>query len=354
MADRQAQQRPRQKKAATPSMEDVARQAGVALGTVSNVINQRNTVTKANREKVLLAIAQLGYVRNRAARSLAGGTSNTIGFVLIDLSNTFFLDMTRGAERAAQEAGMAVLLANSDLEAEKQDVYLNVFDEERVAGMLLAPIPQSVNGNTARIRDRGGKVVLLNDGPVSHDGCCVLVNNEHGGYLAAKHLIETGRRRLLFAGGPDTLAPIHDRHEGVKRAVADTKGAVSLEYLPTKEVQVSDGRKVGHALAGRPARRRPDGIIAVADLLALGMLQSLVAETDIRIPRDMGIIGYDNNRSAWDSSVIPISTISQPGEQMGRVATELLIEEIRDPDRHIHRRIILEPTLIARESSVSR
>ena len=353
MADPAAPRR-RQKKPVAPSMEDVARQAGVALGTVSNVINGRDTVTEVNREKVLHAIQQLGYVRNRAARSLAGGTSNTIGFVLIDLSNTFFLDMTRGAEVAAQDAGMAVLLANSDLQAEKQDVYLNLFDEERVAGMLLAPVPQSVNGNTARIRDRGGKVVLLNDGPLSHDGCCVLVNNEHGGYLAAKHLIDTGRRRLLFAGGPDTLAPVHDRHEGVKRAVAETNGAVTLEHLPTKQVQVGDGRKVGHALASRQARRRPDGIVAVADLLALGMLQSLVAETDIRIPQDIGIIGYDNNRSAWDTSVIPISTISQPGEQMGRVAAELLIEEIRDPANHIHRRIILEPTLIVRESSVSR
>ncbi|TFC21131.1 LacI family DNA-binding transcriptional regulator [Cryobacterium glucosi] len=335
-----------------PNISDVAERAGVAIGTVSNVLNQPHKVTEATRVKVQAAIDELGFVRNRAARALAAGTSNTIGFVIIDLSNSFFLDMARGAEDEAEKAGMTVLLANSDLKDSKQTVYMNLFSEDRVAGILLAPIPNSfLVIDSAKAHNR--RVVLLNDSLEAADSCCVMANNEHGGYLAAKHLIDLGRRNLVFAGGPDTLTPVHDRHMGAKRAVAETNGAVRLEYLPTREVTVVDGRRIGHAISSRSRARIPDGIIAAADLLALGIMQSILSETDIRVPEQIALIGYDNNRSAWDSH-IPISTLSQPGFEMGRVATQLLLEEIRSPETHTHRRIILEPSLIARESTIGR
>jgi LacI family transcriptional regulator len=330
-------------------MSDVARRAGVAIGTVSNVLNQPHKVTAATRQKVQDAIDELGFVRNQTARSLAAGTSNTIGFVTVDLSNSFFLDMARGAEEEAEKAGMTLLLANSDVKKHKQSVYLNLFNEERVAGILLAPLPQSF---TAAQRGRlGRRVVLLNDSLDAPDSCSVTSNNEHGGYLAAQHLIELGRRNLVFTGGPDSLIAIRDRYEGARRAVDATNGAVKLEYIPTREVTVLDGRRVGHAIGARALSRRPDAIIAAADLPALGIMHSLLSETSIRVPEDIAIIGYDDNRSAWDSH-LPISTMSQPGTEMGRTATQLLLEEMRSPDTHTHRQIILEPTLVARQSTI--
>lgn len=335
-----------------PSVYDVARHAGVALGTVSNVLNHPHKVAEKTRIKVQRSIDELGFVRNGTAGALAAGTKNTIGFVTIDLSNSFFLDMARGAEEEAQQFGKSLLLANSDLKLTKQDAYLTLFDEERVAGILLAPLPYALQ-SAERVRSHGRPVVVLNDSASDLDVCSVLVNNQHGGYMAARHLIELGRTRLAFVGGPDSLRPIHDRHEGVKRAVAETNGAVRLEFLPTREVQVEDGRKVGHAIATREKRRVPDGIVAAADLLALGILQSLLSVSDLSVPDDVALIGYDNNRSAWDS-MIPISTLSQPGEEMGREAARLLLDEIQSPATHVHRRVILEPTVIARASTVGR
>jgi LacI family transcriptional regulator len=333
-------------------MADVAKHAGVALGTVSNVINQPHKVTENTRLKVKKAIEELGFVPNRAARALAGGTSNTIGFVMIDLSNSFFVDIARGAEAEAQRAGKTVLLANSDIQVAKQDAYLTLFDEERVAGILLAPLPYSLDSAEV-VRGHGRPLVILNESVERPDACCVTVNNEHGGYLAARHLIDLGRRHLAFVGGPDSIVALHDRHQGVQRAVAETNGAVKLEYFPTKQVQVEDGRRAGHALLARRAQRMPDGIVAAADLLALGILQTLLLESELRVPTDLALIGYDNNRAAW-GSVIPISTLSQPGEEMGKVATQLLLEEILEPETHTHRSIILEPTVIARESSIGK
>lgn len=330
-------------------MLDVAQRAGVALGTVSNVINQPHKVSEATRSRVQRAIDELGFVRNGTAGSLAKGTSNTIGFVTIDLGNTFFLDMARGAEDEARSQGKWLLLGNSDVELARQDSYLSLFDEERVAGILVAPLPHGL-AHAELVRAHGRPVVVVNGAFDDPESCSVLVDNEHGGYLAAQHLIESGRTRLAFVG-PLDLSPIDERYVGVARAVAEAGPSVQLEHIPAAEVQTEDGREVGLALAARPRSAVPDGIVAAADLLALGILQSLLAAGTVSVPEDVAIIGYDNNRMAWDSP-IPISTIDQPGREMGRVASQLLLEEIRMPQAHVHRRIILEPTLIARWSTI--
>jgi LacI family transcriptional regulator len=240
---------------------------------------------------------------------------------------------------------MNVLLANADLEAERQVTYLNLFEQERVGGLLVAPVPGTDEGLRSLAARRN--VVALNHCP-GPDMCCVTVDNELGGYLAARHLIETGRRRLLFPTGPD-LEPLVLRQRGVERAVAEANGAVQLSVMAVDEVQVEHGRKVGHHLAGMPPDERPDGIVAPADLLALGVEQALLTESDCRIPDDVSLIGYDNNRAAWDS-LVPISTIGQPGELMGRVATQLLLEEVSG-EPHEHQHVVLEPELIVKASS---
>lgn len=331
-------------------MVDVARRAGVALGTVSNVINQPSKVSEKTRLKVQAAIDELGFVRNRAAGSLARGTSNTIGFVTIDLGNSFFLDMARGAEERAQAQGKYLLLANADVSADKQDSYLALFNEERVAGILLAPVPHSLQ-YAQWVRERGRPVVVVNGAFDDSDSCAVLINNERGGYLAARHLIELGRRRIAFVGGPDFLTPVHERHVGVMRAIAETNGAVELEHIPTTEVQTENGREVGLGIRLRSRERMPDGIVAAADLLAVGIVQALNADPEVSVPGDIAIIGYDNNRLAWDGT-LPISTLSQPGTEMGRAAADLLLDEILHPATHTHRRLTLEPTLIERQSTI--
>jgi LacI family transcriptional regulator len=286
-------------------MIDVARAAGVSLGTVSNVVNNPGKVTPATRQKVEAAIAELGFVRNGVARSLRAGRSTTIGFVLVDLGNSFFLDLVRGAEAEVSRAGMNLLLANADMSYEKEQTYLALFEEERVAGILLTPRP--VPGEVGELPPPSVGVprVLLNDPEAGPDVCSVQTDNVHGGYLAARHLIESGRRRLVFAGG-DALDPVRHRYRGVVRAVEEADG-VSLERVDTYEVTVHDGREVADELLRRPAADRPDGILArlvrvlrpdasvvagdpddarirtaVAELTATGRADTVVAATDAR------------------------------------------------------------------------
>jgi LacI family transcriptional regulator len=332
-------------------MADVARAAGVSLATVSNVLNNPARVTERTRSKVEAAIAELGFVRNGVARSLKAGTSTTLGFVVTDLSNSFFLDMIRGAEDAASRSGMNLLLADADRSVERQRTYLDLFEEERVAGILLAP-RQDTAGQLDRLRARGVPLVVLNDGSLEHEVCTVTTDNVRGGYLAARHLIELGRRRLLFAGS-DRFPVVHDRFRGVRRAVSETRGAVSLERVRTAEVRVDDGREIGAQIVARSPEQRPDGVLAGADLLAYGLIQALLLQSDLRVPQDVAVVGYDNNREAW-SSAVPITTLDQAGEEMGRRAAELLLDQIRSPGESVRRSITLQPFLIPRESTLGR
>jgi LacI family transcriptional regulator len=336
-----------------PRMSDVATHAGVALGTVSNVLNRPTQVAPATRRRVEASIAALGFVPNRAARSLAAGTSTTIGFVVTDLSNSFFVDMTRGAEREAEASGLAVLLANTDMREGKQRSHLALFSEERMAGILLAPLPGTAEEELGRRRP-GQPIVMLNNDEVT-GACTVGVDDELGGYLATKHLLDLGRRRLVFAGDPALARPVQRRLAGARRAVAETSGVAALEVMPTVEIQVDDGRRVGYDLLGRNASTRPDGVVAAADLLALGIVQVLRGDSVLRIPGDIAVTGYDDNRSAWDS-LVPITTLAQPGAEMGAAAVRLLLDELRASDdaevEHEHRHEVLKPSLVPRASSI--
>jgi LacI family transcriptional regulator len=327
-------------------MRDVAELAGVGLGTVSNALHRPHLLSPATLERVRSAIETLQFVPDARASALAGGTSTTIGFVVVVLANSFFLDMTRGAEREAAEHGMSVLLANADMQQDKQSFYLELFDQERVAGVLLAPTHRSPVPPAAGPWSR--EVVVLNR-DADGERCCVTVDDEAGGYRATRHLIDTGRRRLLFAGGPLFLEPVRDRLRGAERAVAETGGAVTLEHVPTAGVRTPQGREVGEAVAAMPRAEAPDGIVAAADLLAVGIVSALVAR-GVRVGPDVAVIGYDDNREAWDTPV-PLTTMAQPGEEMGRVATRLLLDDVAAAGDHEHRHVVLDSTLVVRAST---
>ena len=333
---------------ATPTMEDVARRAGVSRGTVSNVLNRPSVVSEVTRERVRVAIAELGFVRNHVARSLVVGRANTIGFVIVDLANSYFLDIVRGSEQVADRDAVRLLLANSDVDLTKQDSYLDLFEESRVSGILLAPLDGPMD-HAERIRRRKLPVVYVNWPGVEGESCGVVVDEELGGGLAARHVIDAGCRNLLFVGGPLSLAAVEGRLRGVERAVAETNGAVNLQVWETDRITVPAGLSVGSRIAALPPRERPDALVAASDAVAAGAVQALLYE-GVKVPDDLLVIGYDNNHFASDH-VVPISTISQPGDEMGKIATAMLLEEInRDPE-HEHRTVVLEPRLIPRTST---
>jgi LacI family transcriptional regulator len=333
---------------ARPSIGDVAQLAGVSLGTVSNVLNHPSRVSPGTSDKVVRAMAMLDYVPDGVARSLAAGSSRTIGIVLPDLANSLFVDVARGAESAAESADHTLMIANSDTRLEREVRYLRTFGQARVAGILLTLNDEEHYAAIAGEAPRTAPTVMLNLAVPTARSCSVSVDNELGGRLATEHLADTGRRRLVFVGGPETLEPVRHRERGFARAVRE-RGLEHVRTVSPGGVNRADGWEVGGALVPEVRAGTVDGIVAATDLLAAGILQAF-STAGVDVPGTVGVVGYDNNQAAWDSP-IPITTVAQPGAEMGRAGAELVLAEARGGSEHHHRAVVLEPSLVVRAST---
>jgi LacI family transcriptional regulator len=329
------------------SIKDVANRASVAVGTVSNVLNYPDRVSQRTKERVLRAIDELGFIRNDAARQLRAGQSRTIGLIVLDVGNPFFTSVVRAAEDAAALQGSAVLLGDSGHNASRESNYIDLFQEQRVQGLLISPVGD-VTERLDQLRERGVPTVLVDRLADDTKYSSVSVDDDAGGYLAARHLLDTGRRRLAFVGGPTSIRQVADRLQGTQRAVKEEPDA-TLEVLDSDGQTVLAGRSVGNMLVERGRGDLPDGIFCANDLLALGVMQSLSMTHTLRIPEDIALIGYDDIDFAV-SAVVPLSSIRQPTEALGRTAIELLAEEL-ESDNPKHRAVIFTPELVVRQST---
>ena len=331
------------------SVKDVAARAGVSVGTVSNVLNRPDKVSPATVERVQAAIDDLGFVRNDAARQLRAGRSRSIGLVVLDVRNPFFTDVARGAERRAADDDLSILLGNSDDDPERESGYLDLFEQQRVHGVLITPV-DDVARRLEGLRMRGIPAVLVDRPSDGSDFSSVSVDDVAGGYLAVSHLIESGRSRIAFVGGPASVRQVADRLAGARRAVAEHPDA-SLEVIGTSGLSVLEGRAAGERLRGRESGDRPDAVFAANDLLAVGVLQALVMLGSVTVPDDVAIIGYDDIDFS-SATVVPLSSIRQPSELIGRRAVELLLAEVDGTGER--EQVVFQPELVVRESTRSR
>lgn len=333
---------------AAASIRDVARAAGVSVGTVSNVLNRPGEVSAESVARVHAAIEQLGYRRNDAARQLRAGTSSTVGFVVLDGQNPFFADVVRGAEDEASRGGIAILVGNTDEDAEREGRYLDLFEEQRVRGVLVSPY-RDINPRLARLREHEIPAVLVDR--FSGDGrfSSVSVDNVAGGRMAAEHLVAIGRTRIAYVGGPFELRQVTDRLAGARIAIEEATHA-DIEVLPTEALTVEEGIAAGRRIAERRFDR-PDAVFAANDLVALGLLQAFVG-AGIRVPQDVALIGFDDISFAG-AAAVPLSSMRQPSRMIGQTALRILLEEAADPTL-IPRQTVFQPELVVRASTAPR
>jgi LacI family transcriptional regulator len=333
----------------TVSIKEVAAHAGVSVATVSNVLNRPEIVAQATRERVNSAIKELGFVRNESARQLRVGRSRTIGLVVLDVANPFFTDLARGVEDEANKAGLAVILCNSDDQERKENQYLDLLEEHRVQGVLITPVA-STGTRLARLQRRGTPVVLVDSRSPSRGQCSVAVDDVLGGDLAMSHLLLAGHERVAYVGGPAIIRQVADRHEGVLRALARAGHApADLQVIETDGLNVAAGQQAGAAIAAMPPASRPTAVCCANDLIALGILQEMTRNR-IRVPEDISIVGYDDIDFAA-AAAVPLTSVRQPRQQLGRTAARLLLDEAADGEGHQHRQVIFEPELVVRQST---
>ena len=331
-----------------PSIREVAEQAGVSLGTVSNVLNRPEVVAEATRLRVQAVIEQLGFVRNGSAHQLRAGRSYHLGLVVLDVTNPFFTEVARGVEDAANEAGYVVILCNSDSSPEKENRYLHVLQDQRTAGLLITPVQNDV-AYLQHLRQRDIAIVLLDRPSRARDLCSVAIDDALGGELAMCHLLELGHRRIAFVSGPLSIRQYAERRRGARRAIkmAGLDPNEIMSEFPITAQNASSGEQCVEALLAHPFQ--PSAIFCANDLLALGVMRGL-GQRGIKIPNDMALIGYDDVEFA--SMLSPaLTSIRQPKYQLGRAAAELLLHEINETEQHQHTQIMYQPELIIRAST---
>ena len=328
-------------------IRDVAARAGVSFGTVSNVLNRPDAVSDATRAVVLSAIEELGYIRNGSASRLRSTHSKIVGLVVLDAGNPFFTDVARGAEAALERRGYSVVLCNSDGSPQRQQRHLRFLDEQRVAGILITPVdPSRDRREIERLRSRGLAVVLVDEDADSATACSVAVDDLRGGELAGEHLLEIGKRRIVFVGGPSSVRQSEDRCAGLRRAVErHSDGGASIDVV---RVEALNGR-TAHAAMEHILSHRPDAVFCANDTMALGVLRGLF-ECGLAVPDDIALVGYDDIEFARLAAV-PLTSVRQPASQMGDTAASLLIEECTVRADHRHQKITFSPELIVRRST---
>jgi LacI family transcriptional regulator len=330
------------------TIHDVARYAGVSAGTVSNVLNRPGYVAAPTRERVLAAIADLGFTPVQHARKFPAGRERTLGLALADLANPFFVDVALGAEAEAKSLGVGVVMIHNGDDAEREQDNIELLVQQRVHGIMITPV-RTVDSALDRLDARGIPLVYVDRVDEQSGRCWVKTDDVAGGRLAGEHLISLGHRDVAFAGNLGSSAQVDRRFAGFAAALAEA--GVVPEPIMTDSWRITDGCQAGAALATRPADKLPTAIMCGNDLIALGLLLEF-ARHGIRVPDDISIVGFDD--LSWSqAATVPLTTVRQPREELGRRAVRMLLDEIDRGSAHLHRHELLIPELVIRASSSS-
>jgi LacI family transcriptional regulator len=336
-----------------PSIKQVAKMAGVSVGTVSHVVTGSVPVSEQLRARVEAAIRQLNYHPNHVARSLKTSKTRTLGMIIPDMTIPFFPRVIRGAEIAARSAGYSLIVVNSDDSGPRQAELLSLLRSQRVEGILLvmaaAPAPLD---QISRTMDAGIPVVCLDRIPEGIAVDSVTLEDAKAAALGVEHLIATGNRRIAVVTGPLTLKNERQRLLGCRRALEGAGLVLEPELLWHGNLRPDD---VAVLCRQRLAslRQRPDAVFSTNGVTALGILRAF-RDCGLRTPDDIGLATFDE--LTVDELFSPsITTVVQPEHDMGYQAAEILrrrIENKATADAPIAVR--LEATLRIRESSQRR
>ncbi|GAC1468958.1 MAG: substrate-binding domain-containing protein [Ktedonobacteraceae bacterium] len=328
----------------TVKIMDVARYVGVSSATVSRVISHSAGVRPDVRARVLAAMEELGYQPNRVARSLRVQRSTIIGLIISDIQNPFFITLVRAVEDIAYQNHFAIFLCNTDEDVEKEKLYIDLMQAERVAGVIISPSREKDDPCKKLIESRVPVVVIdrkMSDVEVD----TVVVDNKRGAYALVDHLVADGHRRIGAVLGTLAATTGRERKEGYIQALTQHDLPFLPELLRIGRPQDDAGYQLTKELLALPLP--PSALFTGNNLLTVGALKA-IQEQNLRIPDDIALVAFDG--IAWMSVFQPeITRIQQPTYAIGQTAARLLLQRIADSEQPVQQ-VVLEPELIVRQS----
>jgi LacI family transcriptional regulator len=327
------------------TIREVAESAGVSYATVSHVINNTRLVSQETRNRVLAAMESLNYRPNALARSLRQGKTNTLGLVLPDSANPFFAEISRSIEDEAFKKGYSVFLCNTELDTQRELFYVDVLSKKQVDGIIFVAAGDQADSLEFLV-GRNMPVVMVDRNVPNVEIDAVLTDNQLGGYLATRHLLELGHRRIACISGPSSITPSAERMIGYRKALEEAGIAYDERLILRGDYHAQSGMEITHSIL--KMNPRPTAIFALNDLMALGALRA-AAEAGCSVPGDLAVVGYDDLEIARFANP-PLTTIAQPKKEIGVQAIELLVDRISQKGRPPSR-LVLPPELIVRRST---
>ncbi|ODT22472.1 MAG: transcriptional regulator [Kaistia sp. SCN 65-12] len=326
------------------TLKDVADACGLSIATVSRYLNHSIKLPQATTDRIDAAISALRYQPNPHARSLSLGRSETIGLVVPDIANPYFAHLAAAVEQAAAEFGLGLVLCPTLSRTDRELDYLGRLSRRHVDGLLFV----TNNGNDpvlAAALQGATTVVLVDDEIDGATAPTIMADSEQGGYLAARHLLEVGHRRLAYVGGPSGLSSSRSRSAGFHRAIASADTEVTVLAELAGDYSSAHGRVAAeHVLALDPM---PTALFAASDEIVLGIL-SVFKQRGIKVGADISVVAFDDvgPLELFDP---PLTAIRQPVAAMGRRAVERVLGLIKGHDTEPATEI-LPVELIIRES----
>ena len=328
------------------TIRDVAKRAGVAISTVSAVINRSAPTSGDVVARVEKAIAEIGYLPHGAAQTLRSGQSRLIGLIVPDITNPHFSTVARVTETVCMAAGYMTFVYNTGEDSDHEMQILKMMRMQRVAGLILIPTRSDAEHGARLMAEINVPTVLVD----SHvDGVpfdTVALDNVRAGELAMRHLLELGHRRIAVISGRKGVSTAEERLEGCRLALAelglslDDELVVSGNFSQTQALE--DTRRI------MSARQTPSAIFALSNLMTIGVMRGLVM-MNLASPRDVSIIGIDDFEWAEIMSPQPCA-VAQPIVEMTEVAIGTLLDQIETSKSPTGRRLLFEPTLVVRAS----
>ncbi|MEC0275487.1 MULTISPECIES: LacI family DNA-binding transcriptional regulator [Peribacillus] len=336
----------KQSKKGRVTLQQVAKHAGVSTSTASLIVRNNPRISEATRKKVLKSMHELGYVYDRIAANLRSQSSDTVGIIITDISNTFFSEFLIGVHDALDEVGYTVLLGTTFDSVAKQDHLLSTMMEHRVGGLILCPVSESSQDTIERLNEIDTPMVLAVRELPGVKSDYVGIDYPEGARIAVDHLLGKGHKRIALLGGIKESSTWIERMEGYREALSraglEVDESLVIDSAPTREGGLEAVLKV----LENP--NPPTAIFCFSDLIAFGVMQGLMMK-GITPGKDMDIVGFDNVPVA-EIYHPPLTTISSFPRRIGKEAANLLYQQMEKIERE-QQRIILNPELIIRESS---
>jgi len=327
---------------------DVAKKAGVSIATVSRVLNNSSAVSDRTRRLVKMAIKELNYTPNVIASALTKKSTLTLGLLIPDVSNPFFSELSRGVEDASNDFGFNIIMCNTDYSSQKEAAYIKLLRQKSVDGFIISTAYYN-DENVIELLKDDMPLVLLGRDIEDTEGLPIDVvgsDNVKGGYLATKHLIELGHKRIACLLGPPQIKVNLEREIGYLKAMREAKLKVFPELVGYGDFKFEFGYKKTLEIFKRPIK--PTAFFAANDLTALGVIKALKT-LRLSVPRDVSVVGYDNTILA-ELTDPPLTTINQQMRKMGYLATKLLIKRIKG-ERSPGKRLVCDTQLILRKTT---